>query len=200
MNKPHSWISPECFGPGGLWPSREAFEAEARHFKDTGRVEWIYEAIVEYPQRPAIDGGLAYAAYFHLYSYLQASGVGQVFRPAPAFMLQSMPRLVRIPDVAFLSAFRPSNAHVAAICDFAPNLIVEVMTQRERQGEIEDRVRDFLKTGTEMAWIVDFETRTCEVRHRSGERRVFTRNEKLRAPSLLPRLNLGVYEIFEMFE
>lgn len=196
-----SWISDSVFGPGGLWESREAFEAELRDLTDSSRVEWIDDKVVGYPPRPPIDGPLAFAASFHIDTYLQQKRIGQTFRPSPAFLLRRDPaRLIRIPDVAYFSLHRLAQVRIEPLCNTPPDLIVEVITQPERRNEIEERIRDFFRAGTTMAWIVDFVSKSCEVRRARGECCVFRENDKVKAAPLLPRLNLGVYEFFEMFQ
>lgn len=193
MEDPFSGV----FGPDGIWKSPEDYVGYVERLTSIARVEIIDGKAVESPSRAPRDGALACGASFHIDTYLQDHPRGQTFRPAPGFILRTLPsRLIRTPDVAYMELHRVAEIKFIVVCPVVPDLIVEVLTDARRRQEVEERVRDFLQAGTSMAWILDGCAKTCEVRRRKGESRIFALDSKVYAAPLLPRLNLRVYELF----
>jgi Uma2 family endonuclease len=162
----------------------------------TGRAEVIAGRQTKFASRSPRDGALAFGASFLIDTYLQRYPRGLTLRPAPAFLLRSTPLTIRVPDVAFIATERLAQFKSEELWRVAPDLIVEVINDPARQSEVDGRINDFFEAGTQVAWILDALTDTCEVRRRSGESRTFANNDKVYSAPVLPRLNLYVYELF----
>ena len=68
-----------------------------------------------------------------------------------------MPRLVRIPDISYVSHERMAECATAdaAMPDLAPDLAVEVLSEGNTPGEMERKLRDYFFAGTSQVWLVD---------------------------------------------
>ena len=176
--------------------ARANYEAYIEQILRTARAEIINGERVDWPQRSHFDSVLSFNASFWIESYLQEQPRGRTFRPAPRFLLRENPLTMRVPDVAFLSTHKLAQEPVSEVMRIAPDLIVEILGDPSRRQEVDQRIADFFRAGTDIAWIVDPDTNTCTVRRRRGEERVFRYNQKVYSAPVLPRLCLRVYELF----
>ncbi|HZV05941.1 MAG TPA: Uma2 family endonuclease [Gemmataceae bacterium] len=92
----------------------------------------------------------------------------------PDGTLRLMPGLVRMPDVAFISWKQLPNRKLPnePIASLIPELAVEVLSESNRRGEMERKLREYFFTGTQLVWIVDPVQRIVDV-HTAPDR--FTR-------------------------
>ncbi len=146
---------------------------------------------------PQYDGHLAFTASFWVDTYLQTHPIGRIYYPAPRFVLRDDPPTNVAPAVAYISVHRLAQFAPDDVYRVVPDLIMEVLSHPSHQDEIDRHVADFLAAGTQIAWIIDACDRTCWVRRRNGQEKVYSYNEKIYSASVLPRLSLRVYEIFE---
>jgi Uma2 family endonuclease len=167
-----------------------------QHVCNTERAEVVNGQQVVWPNRHEYDGVVAFNASFWLDTYLQQHRRGRTFRPAPRFLLQPTPTTIRVPDVAFIAAHRIAQYTAREVWSIPPDLIVEVLTDGAREAEVDQRISDFFKAGTPIAWIVDARDKICCVKRANGDTRVFGYSEKIYSAPALPRLNLRVYELF----
>jgi Uma2 family endonuclease len=109
-----------------------------------------------------------------------------------------MPRLVRIPDVSFVSWRRlPSRKIPAeAIPDLAPNLAVEVLSKGNTKGEMARKLKDYFLAGVELVWFVDPAKRSVEVFTAPDESIRLTADQTLDGGSVLPGFRLPLRELF----
>jgi Uma2 family endonuclease len=109
-----------------------------------------------------------------------------------------MPRLVRIPDVSFVSWRRLPSRKVPAepIPDLAPNLAVEVLSKGNTKREMARKLKDYFLAGVELVWFVDPAKRTVEVFTAPDESRPFTEGQTLDGGSVLPGFRLPLRELF----
>ena len=178
---------------------RRDYLAYSEHVCNLARKEVIRGRGVEYANdRSPRDGALAFGAFFHVDSYLREKPRGRAFRPSPAFLLCGDPFTIRIPDVSFIESHRLAQYEWAGLRPFpvAPDLIIEVLTDSDREGEVGERIDDFFAAGTRIAWILDGRDDTLTMRRAHGETRVFRDNAKVLCAPVLPHLNLRVYELF----
>ena len=84
-------------------------------------------------------------------------------RPGPASLLTPRP-MVRAPDVSFVARERAeATAEERGFFPGAPDLAVEVISPNDRYSEIEEKVTDWLRAGTQMVVVIDPHQRTATV-------------------------------------
>src|SRR5436190_18541794 len=93
---------------------------------------------------------------------------------------------VRLPDIAFVSKHRlPSTRQ--PIPTLAPDLAVEVLSESNTAAEIKQKLQDFFQSGTQLAWIVDPDSRTVAVHHSpDAPDRILQETDQLDGGSVLP--------------
>ena len=117
---------------------------------------------------------------------------GCVVAAETGFMLQRNPDTVRAPDVAYIRADRlPPRAH-AGFADFAPDLVVEVLSPSDRPGELLAKVADWLTAGTSLVWVIDAERRRARVYRADGSDATLCAADDLDGEDVLPGFRASV--------
>lgn len=106
------------------------------------------------------------------------------------------PALMRKPDVSFLSAerFRPSDVS-ARILTIAPDLAVEVVSPNDEAEELEIRVRDYLKAGVPLVWVVFPVARSARVHRADGSISGVEEDGGLEGENVLPGFLMRLREV-----
>ena len=103
-----------------------------------------------------------------------------------------------VPDVAFLSYKRlPYKAmEVTDEPRVAPDAVVEVQSPRDRRGDIAEKVRVYLASGTRVVFLVDPNTRVVTVCDARGEHRLD--DKEVITHAALPGFRLAVKALFDL--
>ncbi len=83
------------------------------------------------------------------------------------FVQPGNPDIVRGPDLAFVA--RRIQDLPDGFTEGAPDLAVEVISPAGRAGEVQEKVREYLKYGTQVVWVVDPRSRTVTAYYPSGD-------------------------------
>jgi Uma2 family endonuclease len=112
--------------------------------------------------------------------------------------LRLMPRLVRIPDVCFVSWDKlPTKEYSAEpIPDLVPDLAVEVLSEGNTPGEMSRKLKDYFFVGVRLVWFVDPEARTVQVFTAPDRSTVLAESEVLDGGDVLPGFALTLEELF----
>ena len=94
--------------------------------------------------------------------------------------------LVRGPDIAFVRAERLPQPIPSAFLEFAPDLVVEVLSPQDRAGEVLAKVADWLDAGARLVWVVDPERRVARVYRQDGTEDVISNDGALMGEDVLP--------------
>ncbi len=132
-----------------------------------------------------------------LYAYLEQHDLGFVLGADGPLRL--MPRLVRLPDVAFISWNKvPVRGIIpdVPIGDMAPDLAVEVLSEGNTRAEMERKLKEYFLAGVQLVWFVDPDERTVKVYTAPDQARVFSEADTLDGGDVLPGLSLPVKQIF----
>ena len=113
-----------------------------------------------------------------------------------------LPKLVRIPDVAFYSwASLPGKEYpTRPIPDLVPDLAVEVLSEGNTPQEMEFKLRDDFRAGVRLVWFVDPETRTVQVYTSPEDSVTLTERNTLDGGDVLPGFALSIRELFDEAE
>jgi Uma2 family endonuclease len=109
-----------------------------------------------------------------------------------------MPRLVRIPDISFVSwaqlptRERPSDP----LPELAPDLAVEVLSKGNTRREMRRKLKEYFLSGVRVVWFVDPAKRTVQVFTAPDQSRTLTEKDTLDSGDLLPGLALPVRKLF----
>ena len=112
--------------------------------------------------------------------------------------LRLRPRLVRIPDVSFISWDQiPSGEFpTEPIASLYPDLAVEVLSEGNTSREIARKLDEYFTAGCRLAWIIDPETRTADV-YTAPDQCIHLRpSQSLDGGDVLPGFKLPLKELF----
>ena len=129
-------------------------------------------------------------------NFLDKNPLGVVL--GEAGMLQLRPRLVRIPDVSFISWDQMPNGDFPSepVPSLYPDLAVEILSRSNTSGEMTLKVSEYFEAGSRLVWIVDPATQTADVYTAPGESRRLKASQSLDGGDVLPGFKLPLKELF----
>lgn len=131
-----------------------------------------------------------------LAAFVRVQDLGEVV-PDVGFVLAEHPATVRQPDLAFVRAARLSLlVDEARRFPGAPDLAVEVLSPRDRPGDVHAKVADFLAAGTRAVWVVDPGTRSVTCYRTLLQPRRLAGEDVLEGEDILPGFSIAVAAIF----
>lgn len=115
------------------------------------------------------------------------------------FILRRNPDTVRSPDIYFIRRARLVDPLAEpGFFEGAPDLVIEIVSPSNQPQELAERVADYLEAGTSLLWQVDPQRREVTVHRPGTDSRRLGVGDTLRAPDLLPELEIPVGRIFEL--
>ena len=146
---------------------------------------------------PGVRHGWVMSCIVHvLMQYVVPRGLGLVVSGDAGFILERAPDTVRGPDVAFIRADRvPPDDDLDGFADLSPDLAVEVLSPRDRPGQVQAKVADYLRTGVRLVWVVDPRARTVVVHVPGHSPRRHTAADRLDGGDVLPGFTCAVRDL-----
>lgn len=113
-------------------------------------------------------------------------------------MLRLLPKLIRIPDVAFLSMEKfPSGRFPRQKAPpLAPDLAVEVLSESNTRKEMTAKLRDYFAAGSRLVWYVDPERREFTIFTSPTDKSVVTEHGAVDGGQVLPGFTMSVAALF----
>jgi Uma2 family endonuclease len=113
-------------------------------------------------------------------------------------LIRLMPKVVRGPDVSFTSwTQRPERtADTDAISKVVPNLVVEVLSEKNSRGEIAAKLKEYFFAGVQLAWVIDPRKRTAEAYTAPDEKAEIPAGGSLDGGDVLPGFALPLAALF----
>jgi Uma2 family endonuclease len=113
-------------------------------------------------------------------------------------MVRLFPTQVRLPDVAFAAWSRfpggkPTDDPVPAI---APDLAVEVLSERNTEGEMKRKREEYFKAEVLLVWEVDGRARTVAVYTGTEQKILLQEQQTLDGGAVLPGFTLALRDLF----
>ncbi|HZT83212.1 MAG TPA: Uma2 family endonuclease [Gemmataceae bacterium] len=129
-------------------------------------------------------------------NFVVERGLG--FLTGPDGAVRLMPRLVRIPDIAFISWDQLPAREIPAepIPDLAPALAVEVLSEGNTPAEMERKLKEYFLSGVRVVWFVDPDRRTVTVYTAPDRSVTLNEGDTLDGGDVLPGLSLPVRQVF----
>jgi Uma2 family endonuclease len=163
-----------------------------------GKAELVRGEVRLTPPPGAPHGAAASNLLFLLGVHVRQRELGRVFGDSFGYELARLPHTVRVPDASFVSADRlPTQGVGPGLLKFAPDLAVEVLSPSETASELEEKLRDYVASGTSLVWIVDPVRRTVMVIPSDAPVRWLSEGDTLDGGAVIPGFTCVVSEIFE---
>lgn len=123
--------------------------------------------------------------------------LGEVLLAETGFLLSRDLDTVRAPDIAFIH-----NNHLSATVPEetfwpgAPDLAVEVLSPGDTSGEIDEKVKAWLDSGTTVVWVVNPAWRNVTVYRSPTDVKILTENDELTGEDAVGGFRCRVGDIF----
>jgi len=132
---------------------------------------------------------------FRLRQHSDLSDAGAVVAGGVGFTLQRDPDTVRGPDVAFVSKDRLPQPIPDSYLEFAPDLVIEILSPNDRPGEVLAKVGDWLDAGAHLVWVIDPERRLARVYRADGTELILEETDELLGEDVLPGFSCSLEAI-----
>jgi Uma2 family endonuclease len=111
------------------------------------------------------------------------------------------PNTVRRPDVSFVRSDRlPDSKLPTGYFRLAPDLAVEVISPNDLAYDVEEKIREYLKAGIRLIWIVYPQTMTVTVYRPDGSSSHLGASEELSGEDVIPGFRCAMTSIFPPVE
>jgi len=163
-----------------------------------GKAELVRGELRVTPPPGAPHGTAAINLVVMLANYVRAQGLGRVFGDSFGYELIRLPRTVRVPDGSFVRAERlPPEGIGPGLLKFAPDLAIEVLSPSETASELEEKLDDYLFSGTQLIWVADPIRRTVMIVAADAPVRWLREADTLDGGTVVPGFTCPVSDIFE---
>lgn len=116
-----------------------------------------------------------------------------------AGMMQLVVGLVRLPDVAYVSAARLPGGRIPKepVPLLVPDLAVEVLSESNTRAEMKRKREEYFKAGVRLVWIFDPDARNAEVYTGPDARpTILSENDTIDGGNILPGFTLSLHDLF----
>jgi Uma2 family endonuclease len=150
------------------------------------------------PPQGGPHGTAASNLIFMLAMHVRQHALGRAFVDGIGYELVRLPRTVRVPDGSFVRADRlPESGIGPGLLKLAPDLAIEVLSPSETASELEEKVDDYLVSGTPLIWVVDPVRRTVMVVSTDAPVRYLHEVDTVDGANVIPGFSCLVADIFE---
>ncbi len=179
--------------PPGTATERNLLAKHGRPFK---LYELVDGTLVE-KAMGSLEAFLAIELSHIIRTFLDRSDLGFLY--GADALIRLMPRVVRGPDVSFVSwRQRPERTvPMEPISDLVPDFVVEILSQRNTKKEIQRKIAEYFEAGVRLAWVIDPRTKTATVYHSPTAKTAFAEADTLDGGTVLPGFELKLATLFE---
>ncbi|PYO91066.1 MAG: Uma2 family endonuclease [Gemmatimonadetes bacterium] len=121
-----------------------------------------------------------------LWQHVDLTAAGALFVGDTGFTLSRNPDTVRGPDIAFVHRERVPDPIPSTFLEFAPDLVVEILSPTDRPGEVLAKVGEWLDAGARLVWVIDPERRLARIYRADGTEQVLEETGRLLGEDILP--------------
>jgi Uma2 family endonuclease len=132
-----------------------------------------------------------------LQQYVDANPVGMVLTGEVGIVIRRDPDTLRGADLAFVSNDCLAQASPSGYLDVAPELVVEIVSPRDRWTEITAKLDDYFSIGVKRVWLLDPRRRRVSCYSSPTELTLSGPGDILTAEPILPGLKLPVADLFD---
>ena len=178
--------------------AEEFLELAQRPEYQDRQIELVEGEIVEMSKPTIGHGVITMRLSVKIANHVDENDLGWVTAADTGFILERNPGgrdIVRGLDIAFISKAKAPDPLPFKLFELVPDLTVEVISPGNRTGDTHKKVRELLKAGTSLIWIVYVETRTVAV-HTAVGAVTYEESDTLSGGDVLPGFEVGVGDIF----
>ena len=163
--------------------------------------ELVDGRIVEVPVAGEEHGLISSTIYGHVWMFNRQHNLGRVTGGDTNYVINEARRIVRAPDVSFISNARRKPVTKGAV-PVPPDLLVEVMSDHdyEHPAKFRTKMRQYQDAGVALMWVVKPREKMVEVYHTASRLPValLTEADELNGGDILPGFVLKVNAVFDI--
>ncbi len=162
---------------------------------DGSKQELLRGEVITMPPPQGLHGGTQALIAHLLLSVVRPRKLGWV-RTESGMRMERDPDSVFGPDIAFLSISRfptPPEGYI----EIPPDLVIEVLSPEDRRKHVREKLKNYVKNGVKVVWLVDPEMRTVTVYAGSLRGTELDEAETINGGDVLPEFSCKVAEFFE---
>jgi Uma2 family endonuclease len=178
-------------------------EAELQALPEDGFIhEVVNGELVMSPKNDFCHGDICIRLATALSHFATEHRLGVVLDSSTGFWMKN--RNCRAPDISFIPKARliqlGFKASTRKFFPGAPDLAVEILAPNNTRTEIDERLRDFFASGTQLAWIIDPGHQCVEVCHSPSQRKLLGSGAELDGEALLPGFRYPIADLFKEWD
>ena len=130
---------------------------------DEGRLYELVDSVLVEKVMALLESMIAVILSAEIFRFIKGKSLGIV--TGADGMMRLAPGLIRIPDVAFIrkAQFPGGRVGTDPIPDIHPDLAVEVLSPSNTVEELDEKLIDYFRSGTELVWYVEPDSRSVLV-------------------------------------
>ena len=154
---------------------------------------------IEALSRPGkVHGVVCAAVVFLLSLYARQRKKGYICGNDTGVIVERDPDTVRGPDIMYFEDAETIDQIDLKWGEAPPRLAVEVLSPNDTTGKVNRKIRDQLRFGTPLVWLVDPAARNVTVYRPGREYQVLEAEEELTGEDVLPGFQCRVAEFFKL--
>lgn len=128
-------------------------------------------------------------------NFLEEHPIGRAYAGDPGFTIERHPDTVRAPDLAYIRSDRVPTDDPRGFDELAPDLAIEIRSPGDRAGAVRTKLRQWLKAGVRLVWLIDPARRTAHVYRANGTQAVLGEPDALDGEDVLPGFRLALEQL-----
>jgi Uma2 family endonuclease len=164
---------------------------------DGRRYELVKGELIKMPPAGNLHGKQTMRLSWRLAQHVELNDLGVVYAAETGFKLASNPDTVRGAGITFVSKKRLGTVgKVEGFFPGAPDLAVEVISPGDTYTEVEEKVSEYLESGTLLVWIVNPRRKTITVYRSMNDITILTEKDALEGELVIPGFSCQVSDVF----
>lgn len=178
-------------------------EEELQALPEDGYMHEVVDGeLVMSPKNNWFHGRICTRLLVAISTFVNQHRLGAVLDSSTGFWMFN--RNCRAPDISFVSiarlgvlGFKPREKR---FFPGAPDLAVEILSPNNTRAEIDERLRDFFASGTQIAWVINPDMESVEVCHSLTQRKLIGAGGFLDGEHLLPGFQFPIADLFKEWD
>ena len=184
-------------------PKKVWTEAELQSLPEDGYIHEVVDGeLVMSPKNDFFHGDICSELLTALRTFARSHRLGTVLDSSTGFWMKN--RNCRAPDISFVSRDRLERLgfkrSTRAFFPGALDLAIEILSPNNTRAQMDERLRDFFESGTQIAWIVDPDHYRVEVCHSPVRRNLIGSGGFLDGEHLLPGFRYPIADLFKEWD
>jgi Uma2 family endonuclease len=144
-------------------------------------------------------GYIAATILGEIFNFVRTRKLGFVFAAETGVYLERNPDTVRGADVTFISKAKlgdTSEIPERGFLDVVPDLVVEVRSPNDRDGEVDEKIREYQAAGVPMIWVIHPQKKEADVYQQGKPKQTLSETDALDGGDVLVGFILPLKDIF----